>query len=82
MGWGVPQAPAQRFGLGLAQITAQAEQLEPPDQVVAEAHQRCDQENLHAQLKGEVRALHAPVNTLNANWAYLVMASLAWTLKA
>jgi hypothetical protein len=29
-----------------------------------------------------VRALHAPVNTLNANWAYLVMASLAWTLKA
>ena len=53
-----------------------------PDEVVAEAHQRCDQENLHAQLKGEVRALHAPVNTLNANWAYLVMASLAWTLKA
>ena len=53
-----------------------------PDEVVAEAHRRCDQENLHAQLKGEVRALHAPVNTLNANWAYLVMASLAWTLKA
>ncbi len=53
-----------------------------PDEVVSEAHQRCDQENLHAQLKGEVRALHAPVNTLNANWAYLVMASLAWTLKA
>jgi hypothetical protein len=52
------------------------------DEVVAEAHGRCDQENLHAQLKGEVRALHAPVNTLNANWAYLVMASLAWTLKA
>ena len=53
-----------------------------PDQVVAEAHERCDQENLHAQLKGEVRALHAPLNTLNANWAYLVIASLAWTLKA
>jgi len=53
-----------------------------PEQVVAEAHERCDQENLHAQLKGEVRSLHAPVNTLNANWAYLVMASLAWTLKA
>ena len=52
------------------------------DEVVAEAHKRCDQENLHAQLKGEVRALHAPVNTLNANWAYLVIASLAWTLKA
>lgn len=53
-----------------------------PEQVIAEAHERCDQENLHAQLKGEVRALHAPVNTLDANWAYLVMASLAWTLKA
>jgi len=52
------------------------------EQVVAQAHQRCDQENLHAQLKGEVRALHAPVNTLNANWAYMVIASLAWTLKA
>jgi hypothetical protein len=47
------------------------------EQVVAEAHERCDQENLHAHLKGEVRALHAPVNTLNANWAYLVMASLS-----
>ncbi len=46
------------------------------------ANQRCNQENIIAQLKGGVRALHAPVNTLNANWAYMVMASLAWTLKA
>jgi hypothetical protein len=53
-----------------------------PDQVVAEARDRCDQENLNAQLKGGVRALHAPVNTLNANWAYMVMAALAWSLKA
>lgn len=52
------------------------------DEVVAEARQRCNQENLIAQLKGGVRALHAPVNTLNANWAYMTMASLAWTLKA
>ena len=37
-GWGVPQAPAQRFGLGLAQITARAEQMEPPDRVGGEAH--------------------------------------------
>ena len=51
-------------------------------QVVFEANDRCNQENLIAQLKGGVRALHAPVNTLNANWAYMVMASLAWTLKA
>lgn len=52
------------------------------DEVVAEARSRCNQENLIAQLKGEVRALHAPVNTLNANWAYMTMAALAWTLKA
>ncbi len=52
------------------------------EDVVANAHQRCNQENLIEQLKNGVRALHAPVNTLNANWAYMVMASLAWTLKA
>ena len=51
-------------------------------EVVFEANDRCDQENLIAQLKGGVRALHAPVNTLNANGAYMVMAALAWTLKA
>ena len=52
------------------------------EQVVFESNDRCNQENLIAQLKDGVRALHAPVNTLNANWAYMVMASLAWTLKA
>ena len=52
------------------------------EQVVFEANDRCNQENLVEQLKNGVRALHAPVNTLNANWAYMVMASLAWTLKA
>ena len=52
------------------------------EEVVFEANDRCDQENLHAQLKGGARALHAPLNTLHANWAYMVMASLAWTLKA
>src|SRR5690606_14535341 len=51
-------------------------------QVVSEANHRCDQENLISQLKSGTRALHAPVNTLEANWAYMVMASLAWTLKA
>jgi hypothetical protein len=51
-------------------------------EVVQEARQRCNQENLIAQLKGGVRALHAPVNSLHANWAYMVMAALAWSLKA
>jgi hypothetical protein len=51
-------------------------------QVVAEANQRCAQEGILEQLKSGVRALHAPLNTFHANWAYMVMASLAWTLKA
>jgi hypothetical protein len=51
------------------------------DEVIGEARQRCNQENIHAQLK-DIRAMHAPVNTLRANWAYMVMASLAWSLKA
>ncbi len=53
-----------------------------PTQVVWESNQRCDQENLIGQLKGGVRALHAPVNNLVANWAYMVMSGLAWSLKA
>jgi hypothetical protein len=52
------------------------------DEVINQARQRCNQENLISQLKSDVRALHAPVNTLNANWAYMTMAALAWTLKA
>ena len=52
------------------------------DEVVDQARQRCNQENLISQLKSDVRALHAPVNTLLANWAYMIMATLAWSLKA
>ena len=53
-----------------------------PAEVVHEANDRCNQENLVAQLKGGVRALQAPVNTLESNWAWMVMTALAWTLKA
>ena len=49
--------------------------------VVFSANDRCDQENLIAQLKA-IRALHAPVDNLQSNWAYMAMTSLAWTLKA
>ena len=52
------------------------------DEVIDQARQRCNQENLISQLKSGVRALHAPVNTLNANWAYMTTAALAWSLKA
>jgi hypothetical protein len=52
------------------------------EQVVREAHERCNQENILEQLKNGVRALRAPLNTLDANWAYMVIASLAWSFKA
>src|SRR4051812_20087314 len=54
----------------------------PAEEVVFRANDRCDQENLIAQLKGGVRALATPVDDLVSNWAYMVMASLAWSLKA
>jgi hypothetical protein len=52
------------------------------EEVVFSANDRCDQENLIAQLKGGVHALTTPVDDLISNWAYMVMASLAWSLKA
>jgi hypothetical protein len=45
------------------------------------ANGRCHQENLIEQLKHGVRALDMPTGNLVSNWAYAVMASLAWTLK-
>jgi Transposase DDE domain group 1 len=54
----------------------------PTDQIVSKAGGRCNQENLIAQLKGGVHALTTPVDNLVSNWAYMVMAALAWTLKA
>ncbi len=53
-----------------------------PDQLVFLANDRCDQENLIEQLKNGVKALRMPVDNLNSNWAYMIMATLAWTLKA
>jgi Transposase DDE domain group 1 len=54
----------------------------PASEVVFLANDRCDQENLVAQLKSGVKALAMPVDNLVSNWAYMVMASLAWSLKA
>jgi hypothetical protein len=51
-------------------------------EIVFLANDRCDQENLIAQLKGGVKALAMPVDDLVSNWAYMVMAALAWSLKA
>jgi hypothetical protein len=46
------------------------------------ANGRCNQENLIQQLHDGVPALQAPLDTLVSNWAYMVMTSLAWNLKA
>lgn len=54
----------------------------PAEAIVYEANHRCNQENLFAQLKGDAHSLSAPVDTLVSNWAYMVIASLAWSLKA
>lgn len=51
-------------------------------EVVADANNRCNQENLLEQLTNGVRAMRMPVDDLVSNWAYMVMASLAWSLKA
>jgi len=51
-------------------------------EVVFGCNDRCDQENLIAHLANGVHALKAPVDNLVSNWAYMVMTSLAWTLKA
>jgi hypothetical protein len=50
--------------------------------IVREANARCNQENLIEQLKNGVHAMRVPVDGLVSNWAYMVMASLAWNLKA
>lgn len=51
-------------------------------EVVFESNERCDQENLIEQLKNGVNALRVPMYDLVSNWAYMVIASMAWTLKA
>lgn len=53
-----------------------------PAEAVLLANDRCNQENLLEQLRNGVRALNMPVDGLLSNWAYMVMASLAWSLKA
>ena len=51
-------------------------------EVVFSCNDRCHQENLIEQLSNGVRAFRAPVDNLMSNWAYMLMTSLAWNLKA
>jgi hypothetical protein len=53
-----------------------------PAEVVYCANQRCDQENVIEQLKNGVNAMRLPVYDLVSNWAYMVMATLAWNIKS
>ena len=52
------------------------------EKIVGLANGRCDQENVIEQLKNGVNAMRVPVNDLVSNWAYMVMAALAWNLKS
>ena len=52
------------------------------EEVVRESNARCEQENLIGQLKSGVNALSLPTHDLTSNWAHMVIAALAWTLKA
>jgi hypothetical protein len=51
-------------------------------EVVYFIRERCDHENDLDQLKNGVKAMTWPVHDLVSNWAYLVIAALAWNLKA
>jgi hypothetical protein len=51
-------------------------------EVVACANERCDQENVIAALKSGVGALRVPLHDLVSNWAYMVIAALAWNIKS
>lgn len=53
----------------------------PTEEIVFGANKRCNQENVIDQLKNGVHALRTPLDTLLSNWAYMLMAGLAWNLK-
>ncbi|WP_315850033.1 IS1380 family transposase [Rhodopirellula sallentina] len=52
----------------------------PAREVIRASNKRCDQENTISQLNAS-GALSAPLDNLESNMAYMVFASLAWTLK-
>lgn len=51
-------------------------------EIVRFANGRCNQENVIEQLKNGVNALRMPTDGFMSNWAYMVIAALAWNLKA
>jgi hypothetical protein len=63
-------------------VTNVGEETLSAAEVVRENNGRCDQENLIEQIKNGVHGTRMPVAEFYANWAYLVIACLAWSLKA
>lgn len=63
-------------------VTNIPEAILSKDEVVFESNARCHQENLIEQLKNGVRAMRVPSKNFVANWAYMIIGSLAWNLKA
>lgn len=61
-------------------ITNLPKRTMPAARIVSESNSRCDQENIFAQGKA-MGALSAPLHDLTSNWAYMVIAMLAWNLK-
>jgi hypothetical protein len=52
-----------------------------PTEIVFSANDRCNQENILAQLRA-LRAMRAPLDTLLSNWAYMLITAQAWNVKA
>jgi hypothetical protein len=52
-----------------------------PTEIVFSANDRCNQENILAQLRA-LQAMRAPLDTLLSNWAYMLITAQAWNLKA
>ncbi|HZM79150.1 MAG TPA: IS1380 family transposase [Candidatus Limnocylindrales bacterium] len=63
-------------------VTTYPADTHTPAQIVALANQRCDQENIIGCLKSGINALRVPLYDLVSNWAYMVIAALAWNLKS
>ena len=79
---GLPRARRSSSTTPAASSTSPTTEEKSAEEIVFDANDRCNQENLLPQLKGGVRSLTAPVDNLLSNWAYMVMGSLAWSLKA
>jgi hypothetical protein len=61
-------------------ITNASRRAAPARKIVSASNRRCNQENTISQLKA-CGALTAPLDNLESNWAYMLIASLAWSLK-